>query len=126
MLLTTEQGTSIYCCSHGFSDGRKYYVVMIEEYEPIASTVNQLLSYNNEYTKSNTWGGSPVNLLEPPQLAIMEDVAIRFTAAQDSAEGEEFDSQKLFKVMQRWVPLVSNVDDFLRYFNDGERLLTEE
>lgn len=114
-----------------FDDGRKILRGDdVEEYDPVASTANQIAQFATMgivQPRAETWGGSPVNLLEPPQLAMVEDVAsLGVTAAQDFAEGEEFNSEKLFKVMQRWVPLVSNVDDFLRYFNDGERLLTEE
>lgn len=114
-----------------FDDGRKILRGDdVPEYDPVSSTANQLAQFATMgvvQPRAETWGGSPVNLLSPPQFSMVEDIAsLGVTAAQDYAEGEEFNSEKLFKVMQRWVPLVSNVDDFLRYFNDGERLLTEE
>jgi hypothetical protein len=114
-----------------FDDGRKILRGDdVEEYDPVASTANQLAQFATMgvvQPRAETWGGSPVSLLNPPQFSMVEDVtSLGVTAVQDLAEGEEFNSEKLFKVMQRWFPPVSNVDDFLRYFNDGERLLTED
>jgi hypothetical protein len=110
-----------------FDDGRKILRGDdVEEYEPVSSTANQLAQFATVgvvQPRAKQWGGSSVSLFNPPQFAMAEDV---LSLPVEAAIDEDFESEDVFKVIQRWFPPVSNVDDFLRYFNDGERLLTED
>ena len=110
-----------------FDDGRKILRGDdVEEYDPVSSTANQLAQFATVgvvQPRAKTWGGSSVSLFNPPQFAMAEDV---LSLPVEAAIDEDFESEDVFKVIQRWFPGVSNVDDFLRYFNDGERLLTED
>lgn len=108
-----------------FDDGRK----MLRgdegiEYDPVSSTANQLAQFATlgvVQPRAEQWGGKPVSLLNPPQFSMLEDVG---GAAYKTVTGEA-EYEDIAKVMQRWLPGVSNLDDFIRYFNDGERLLTD-
>lgn len=110
-----------------FDDGRKILRGDdVEEYDPISSTANQLAQFATVgvvQPRAKTWGGSSVSLFNPPQFAMAEDV---LSLPVEAAVDEDFESEDVFKVIQRWFPPVSNVDDFFRYFNDGERLITED
>lgn len=110
-----------------FDDGRKILRGDdVEEYDPVSSTANQLAQFATVgvvQPRAKTWGGSSVSLFNPPQFAMAEDV---LSLPVEAAIDEDFESEDVFKVIQRWFPPVSNVDDFVRYFNDGERLLTED
>lgn len=108
-----------------FDDGRK--ILRGDEgaeYDPVSSTANQLAQFATMgivQPKAEQWGGSTVSLLNPPQLSMLEDIgSLGVKAVTGEAEAED-----VAKVTQRWFPGVSNLDDFLRYFNDGERLLTD-
>jgi hypothetical protein len=108
-----------------FDDGRKVLRGDEDaEYDPISSTTNQLAQFATLGTvqpRAAQYGRKTFDPLAPPQLSAIRDVgSLAAETAMGEAEMEDF-----YKVMQRWFPGVSNLDDFFRYFNEGERLLTD-
>ncbi len=108
-----------------FDDGRK--ILRGEEgaeYDPVESTANQLVqlgTFGMVQPRAQQYGRPVFDPLNPPQLSIARDLgSLTYETATGQSEVDDFG-----KAIQRWVPGVSTLDDFLRYM-DGERLLTDD
>ena len=108
-----------------FDDGRK--ILRGEEqaeYDPIESTANQLAglaTFGVVQPRAAQYGRPTFDPLNPPQLSVVRDVG---SLAVEGAMGEA-DADDVGRVMQRWLPIVSTVDDYLRYMDDGERIFVD-
>lgn len=108
-----------------FDDGRKILRGDEKaEYDPIESTANQLAQFATLGTvqpRAEQYGRKPFTPVAPPAFQAISDVgSLGVEAVMGEAEMND-----MYKVMQRWFPGVSNLDDFYRYFNEGERLLSD-
>lgn len=108
-----------------FDDGRK--ILRGEEqaeYDPVESTANQLAgltTFGVVQPRAAQYGRPTFDPLNPPQLSVVRDVG---SLAIEGAMGEA-DMDDVGRVMQRWLPIVSTVDDYLRYMDDGQRIFVD-
>lgn len=112
-----------------FDDGRKQLRGEDVEWDPVESTMNQLIqlqSFGQIQPRAEQWGKNPVVGLNAAPLSMASDIASSaYDIAASPFNEEDIDWDKVIKRLRRWTPIASTANDYYRYMT-GEQMFTED